>query len=111
MGPKRQTTDLGQIYQLIDGIKKDLELKATTSGLQEVLRSIQEKDEHIELLESKVALMSNVIDKLKSSIDNNEQYSRRTSLRILNIPLPSAEDNEAEEETADVCLQKVRCHC
>ena len=73
---------------------------------------IEEKNKRIEILESPVAIMENTINRLADNIDSNEQYSRRTSLRVLNIPLPSMEEDdgvdEIEEETADICLEKVR---
>ena len=114
MGPKKVTNpDLSQIYTLVDEIKKDLATKATESGLKELLKAIEERDLKIEMLESKVAVMENTINRLSANVESNEQYSRRTSLRILNIPLPAGEeeevsDKDAEDETAEDCLRKVK---
>ena len=78
------------------------------------------KDKRIELLESQAALMENTINLLKEKCDNNEQYSRRTSVRIVNIPVPdeleSAIDctnmmiemiNESAADLSDECIDRV----
>ena len=104
MGPKVNfSNELETIRDLITGIKKDLESKATTSQLDELLKQIREKDKKIELLESKVAILENSIKLIEKKCDDNEQYSRRTSVRINHIPLP-----ENGEETADQVFAKVK---
>ena len=118
MGPKKcgnqnVNTDFSQLLNLIEEIKKDLSTKANEKSLSELLKVIEEKNRKIEMLESRVALMENNINRLADNIDANEQYSRRTSLRVLNIPLPCMEEGDEndevdEEETADVCFSKVR---
>ena len=63
---------------------------------------MDEKDRQIEIFESRIALMANSINLLKEKCDNNEQYSRRTSVRVLNIPVPEG------QETADDCMEKIK---
>ena len=46
--------------------------------------------------------MENTINLLKEKCDNNEQYSRRTSVRIVDIPVPG------ESESAIDCTNKVK---
>ena len=55
------------------------------------------------MLESKIAILENSFNLLAVKCDANEQYSRRTSLRINNIPLP-----DDGNETADDCMEKVK---
>ena len=67
------------------------------------MTEIRQKDRKIEILESKVAVLENTVTLLATKCDNNEQYSRRTSVRINNVPLP-ANGNE----TSDDVLKKVK---
>ena len=111
MGPKKgDSCDLGKLFKLIEEIKTDLASKATEAKLNELTAAIKERDLKIEILESKIAVMENAINKLSISTESNEQYSRRTSLRIFNIPLPEKNENGdvIEDETADICLRKVK---
>ena len=104
MGPKKAPS-IETIYQLVEEIREDLSTKATEKGLNDLINIVKERDDRIEALESKILIMENVIEKLQKNVEANEQYSRRTSLRILNIPLPQS---NLEHETADDCLDKVK---
>ena len=55
-------------------------------------------------LRDRVAVLSNAIDHLKVSADAQEQYSRRTCLRIKGI-------KKERDETAEKCLLKVKNMC
>ena len=104
MPPKiNVNVELENLRILVEQIKVDLEGKATVSKIDELLAEIRAKDNKIILLESKVAVLENTVDLLKGKCDDNEQYSRRTSVRINNIPLP----NESNE-TADEVMVKVK---
>ena len=98
MGPKNNNNqELQKIFNLINELKEDLKTKASQEKLEELHRDIREKDRRIEVLESKVAILENGINLLTVRCDYNEQYSRRTSLRINNIPLPDDENETAED--------------
>ena len=103
MPPKvNMTTELENIHQLILQIKSDLEGKATADAVNTLVQEIRLKDKKIEVLESQVAILQNTVNLLSAKCDNNEQYSRRLSLRINNVPLPS------DGESADDVVTKVQ---
>ena len=103
MGPKSNVNaELENIHKLIKEIHKDSQ--ATASKLDELVAEIRSKDRRIEALESEVAVLKNAVNLLSQKCDSNEQYSRRSSLRINNIPLP----NEGGRESAEDVMNKVR---
>ena len=105
MGPKvNLTAEIAKIHSLITDIKADLATKATETKLEQLTAVLHEKDNKIEILESRIELLENVVEKWKGKCEENEQYSRRLTLRITNIPVA----NEGETETADDCLEKVK---
>ena len=59
----------------------------------------------VEQLESNVAILTNVVNKLEIKCDDNEQYSRRMSLRITDIP--STGPNENGHKCVDLTLQVI----
>ena len=91
-------------HRLILEIKTDLQNKATSSKLDELLLEIRAEDVKIEIFESQVAVLQNTVKLLSAKCDGNEQYSRRVSLRFNNIPLPAND----EDEIVDDVLVKVR---
>ena len=104
MGPKVNFgTELDNINTLIKQIQTDLKGKVNSSKIDELIIEIRAKDQKIEMLESRVAILENTVDILKQKCDDNEQYIRRTSLRINNIPV-----QEGEQETADDVMDKVK---
>ena len=78
--------------------------KETARKLDDLTKDIQSKDRKIEFLESHVAILQKTVDLLVIKCDQNEQYSRRTSVRINNIHLPE----EGETETSRDVLTKVK---
>ena len=101
--PQHINGELEAIHKLIQDIKTDLAGKATTKKLIELSNEIRLRDSKIEVLESKVAVLQNTVDLLVNKCDNNEQYSRRCSLRINNVPLP-----DSDNESADDVFEKVK---
>ena len=79
--------------KLIKEIHKDS--KATASTMDELVAGIRSKDRRIEALESEVVFLKNVLNLLSEKCDNNEQYSRRASLRKNNIPLSNEGGRES----------------
>ena len=84
VNPLHINGELEAIHKLIQDIKTDLAGKVTTKKLIELSNEIRLRDSKIEVLESKVAVLQNTVDLLVNKCDNNEQYSRRCSLRINN---------------------------
>ena len=121
MGPKKIdfAAELFKLNQTITEIKTELSSKATEKKLDLLCTILNEKDKRIEVLESQAAVVENTINLLKEKCDNNEQYSRRTSVRIVNIPVPdeleSAIDctnmvkeviNESGADLSDECIDR-----
>ena len=103
MGPKSNVNaELENIHKLIKEMHKDSQ--ATASKLDELVAEIRSRDRRIEALVSEVVVLKNVVNLLSQECDSNEQYSRRSSLRINNIPLP----NEGGRESAEDVMNKVR---
>ena len=101
--PPKVDRELEKIFKLIEEVKNDLKSKASEEKLEELHREIRAKDRKIEILESRVAILENSGNLLAAKCDDNEQYSRRASLRINNIPLPVN-----GKESADQCMEKVK---
>ena len=76
-----------------------LEQKETILSLRDQL-SKQEND--ISKMNDKIAILSNTVDVLRKNQDNQEQYSRRYCLRMNGI-----KKNQDENESSDVCINKV----
>ena len=68
---------------------------------------IKEKDAKITELESQIAVQQNSIDKLIISCDDNQQYARRSSLRIHGIPTPEDGVEEDINSTLTKCYQEM----
>jgi hypothetical protein len=100
--PPKVNVDLQNLRDLINEIKTELQGKATSSEIDELVLEIRAKDRKIEILESQVAILQNSVNILITKCDNNEQYSRRSSVRINNIPLPR------ERETPVDIMNKVK---
>ena len=99
--------DIKELKQLIEKINKELGGK-----IDNLVNKLNEKDRKIEELEKKVTeleLKAEYSDKrfqlLERRIDDGEQYSRRTSLRISGIPLKV---NETAEESLGMVKEEVQ---
>ena len=55
-------SEFENLNKLITDIKTDLEGKATTAQLDALLKEIRAKDEKIEILQSKVAVLENTVN-------------------------------------------------
>ena len=83
---------------ILNNLKEYLKNKATIKNSEELVAEIKEKIKKIAELEGTVAILQNVVNRLKPSkekIDNNEQYSRRLCLIINEISLPE-DGNESD---------------
>ena len=85
--------------EMLEVVTKLLDEKLSTLAKKDDILSIIEsqnaiieaQSKRIEMLESTVSMLQNHVKVLKQHTDQNEQYSRRTCLRITGIP---PEDNE-----------------
>lgn len=113
--------DMETINKLLEELKEDLKTKASSELVTKLLNEIKARDSRIDLLEEKVqklendaaefksrveklegfnAVIKNTVNLLERKIDDNEQYNRRSSLRIVGIPLPQS-GNEKSNESLD----------
>ena len=60
--------------------------------MKKIEDKFKEQNDRIEELESKLAIKQNIIDHLEIKCDDNEQYSRRSCLRIHGLDFSSDED-------------------
>jgi hypothetical protein len=87
---------------LLDEKLKNLATKADFDGLRtSILDMISSRDKKIEVLESKVSILENSIGLLAKRANDQEQYSRRTCLRIEGI-----DDKDSQNEIK--CIQKIK---
>ena len=92
-----------KLEQLIKATKEDLGRKIDhlTSKLDEKDKKINELEAKITALEGSLIFNTNQYKLLERKLDDSEQYTRRTSLRISGI-------KPTENETAEDCLNKVK---
>ena len=95
------------LHKLLTGVKVELKTKVSSAEIDALLKEIKDKDEKINLLTSRVEVLEGGVSLLKRTCvllegkcDDNEQYSRRTSLRINGIEVQ-------EDDDGDSCVQSV----
>ena len=101
--------------ELRDYFESLMEPLVTNEKLEQVLKSFQDglmkkiegkfKDQNtrIEELESKLAKKQNVIDNLEIKCDDNEQYSRRSCLRVHGLEFNSDNDEGVMKKVEKCC--------
>ena len=78
---------------LVTNESLEQQLKSFQDGLMKKIEDkFKEQNDRIEELESKLAMKQNIIDHLEIKCDDNEQYSRRSCLRIHGLDFSSDED-------------------
>ena len=98
---------INSLHKLLTDVQVELKTKASSAEIDALLKEIKDKDEKIHLLTSRVEVLEGDVSLLKRTCvllerkcDDNEQYSRRTSLRINGIEVQ-------EDEDGDSCVQSV----
>ena len=101
--------------ELRDYFESLMEPLVTNEKLEQVLKSFQdglmkkiedkfkEQNTRIEELESKLAIKQNVIDNLEIKCDDNEQYSRRSCLRVHGLEFNSDNDEGVMKKVEKCC--------
>ena len=84
---------------LFEKFKNDVLVKLETR--------INEQDKQIERLESQLALRQNTIDRLIVNCDDNEQYSRRSCLRIKGVEIKNGGKNDNVMELLEKCYSDI----
>ena len=94
---------IDEVKTLIQGIESNLggKIDLLTKSLEEKINIIAKLEQRIVVLEENAAYNEKKYELLERRLDDSEQYSRRTSLRINGIPI------EQNEKASD-CLQKVK---
>lgn len=95
---------MDEIKKQLESIQNDLALKATNEKIDELLGEIKRRDQKISDLEERVSVLEGdlklqkiINNRLETLIDDQEQYQRRTSLRIWGIP-------QTHDEKSSDCL-------
>ena len=91
-------TTKDDMQKLIVRLEEKLE-RLLVEKIDEIKKPLEDK---IQGLESKLSVYEAHMQDLEVKIDDNEQYSRRSSLRITGIPLP-----QNEKESSEECTKKV----
>ena len=97
---------LAEVYDLLKTLQS--EQSNSNKKIDQLLEEIRAKDEKIrsletrvEQLEGNVSILRNTVNLLEIKSDDNEQYSRRPSLRISHIP------SSGYGENANKCVELV----
>ena len=100
-------TSIEEVHKLLLELQK--EQQVSNAKIDSLLNEIKLKNEKIdsletkvEQLEGKIAVLSNTNKLLEIKSDNNEQYSRRMSLRINNI---AGSTKETAEESINLVVE------
>ena len=95
--------DFNELKALLEAVKLDLggKIDKLTSLLEEKDKKIKEFETKVNFLEEKLLYCDKRYELLERKLDDSEQYSRRTSLRINGIPYNGKESGEES-------LQKVK---
>ena len=85
---KTKMADINELKKLLEDVKRDLgeKIDNLAKKLDEKDLKITELENKIIVLESEKSFRDNQYDSLERRLDDSEQYSRRTSLRISGIP-------------------------
>ena len=101
--------------ELQDYFESLMEPLVLNEKLEQVFNSFQDglmkkiedkfKEQHtrIEELESKLAIKQNVIDNLEITCDDNEQYSRKSCLRVHGLEVNSDNDEGVMKKVGECC--------
>ena len=80
-----------------------LEARVLDCMQAEIAKATKPLEARVQALEKKIEIYDAHFANLEQKLDDAEQYSRRSCLRIINIPLP-----EQETESASECVEKVK---
>ena len=101
---------IAEVHQLLLELQKEQQI--SNGKIDELLKEIKDKDNRIRSLESKVEALEGEVELLKNTStilerksDDNEQYSRRMSLRITNIP---SGGKETGEQSVDLVVDTLK---
>ena len=95
-------TDIQDLKNLI--LEQNKTIDEQNKKIKSLSDTVSTQERKINILGDRLAVISSALEHLKVNADNQEQYSRRTCLRINGI---KAEKNE----TAEKCLEKVKKVC
>ena len=91
---------MSEIKSLKTVIHENAAKTATKEDVSELKSIIERQNVTIKRLEEKVESLENQMEILKYELDDKEQYQRRTSLRLFNVP-------QEKDENSDSCREKV----
>ena len=80
-------------------MNENAENSAKKEDITELKTIIENQNKIIDKLRGKIETLESEINELKVDLDDKEQYQRRTSLRLFNVP-------QEDDEDADKCREK-----
>ena len=100
---------INELKQLIVNQNKKIDklndtITAQDKKIKDLEKTVTSHESMINILNGRIAVLSSAVDYLKTSSEQQEQYSRRNCLRINGV-------EKAQNETADDCLEKVQNIC
>ena len=100
---KAKMGDLADPRKIVEEVKLELRDKVTNQKIDELIKTINEKDIIISELEGRVKQLEWSYSLLERKADDHESYLRRQNLRIFGIPEPVD-----RKENGEACLKKVK---
>eukprot|EP00112_Aurelia_sp_Birch-Aquarium-sp1_P024097 Seg746.3 transcript_id=Seg746.3/GoldUCD/mRNA.D3Y31 product="hypothetical protein" protein_id=Seg746.3/GoldUCD/D3Y31 len=101
--PSRETVD-AMLADLLVKIEEKIEAKVQ-ERVNELVSRVDALEQRVESLESSMV----VLEHLHKKTDENEQYSRRSCLRIVNVPLPKQGGKEDCEKKVKQIMKDMNC--
>lgn len=97
------------INPLVESNKELIEtVKFQSDTIEEQKKSLDTKSKQIDKLEKELKSVYARVDSLSSETNDLEQYSRRNSLRLYNLPVP--DDITTEQQLTDLVLRFINCN-
>lgn len=97
------------ITPLVDSNKELVEtVKFQSDTIDEQKKCLDSKSKQIDKLEKELKSVYSRVDSLSAETNDLEQYSRRNSLRLYNLPVP--DDVSSEEQLTGLVLRFINCN-
>lgn len=97
------------INPLVESNKELIEtVKFQSDTIEEQKKSLDTKSKQIDKLEKELKSVYARVDSLSVETNDLEQYSRRNSLRLYNLPVP--DDISTEQQLTDLVLRFINCN-
>ena len=89
--------------------KFEEKLEQQINRIDKLEGKLEKHANHINEPEGQIALQKNISDQLEIKCNNNEQYSRCTSIRFHEIKVPKNESIDNVVSVVKTCHEKIKC--